>query len=44
MHVRKKKKQVALSLFRLLVQKEIGFKSDKGGYAGLIEEAQNYMV
>lgn len=26
------------------MQKEIGYKSDKPGYAGLIDEAQNYMV
>ncbi|CAM9255958.1 unnamed protein product, partial [Choristocarpus tenellus] len=36
--------KVALMLFRGLVQREIGFKSDKAGYDGLIEEAQNYMV
>lgn len=37
-------KQVALALFRMLVQKEIGYKSAREGYAGLIDEAQNYMV
>lgn len=36
--------KVALALFRMLVQKEIGYKSEKSGYAGLIDEAQNYMV
>jgi len=36
--------KVALSLFRMLVQKEIGYKSEEPGYAGLIDEAQNYMV
>lgn len=36
--------QVALGLFRLLVQKEIGYKSPEAGYPGLIDEAQNYMV
>lgn len=36
--------KVALALFRILVQKEIGYKSEKPGYAGLIDEAQNYMV
>lgn len=36
--------KVALALFRMLVQKEIGYKSEKPGYAGLIDEAQNYMV
>ena len=36
--------KVALGLFRLLVQKEINYKSDQSGYAGLIDEAQNYMV
>ncbi|CAB1100231.1 unnamed protein product [Ectocarpus sp. CCAP 1310/34] len=35
--------KVALALFRNLVQKEIGYKSEKPGYAGLIDEAQNYM-
>lgn len=35
---------MALSLFRMLVQKEIGYKSEEPGYAGLIDEAQNYMV
>lgn len=36
--------KVALGLFRILVQKEIGYKSEKPGYDGLIDEAQNYMV
>ncbi|CBJ33737.1 conserved unknown protein [Ectocarpus siliculosus] len=36
--------KVALALFRVLVQKEIGYKSEEPGYAGLIDEAQNYMV
>lgn len=36
--------KVALALFRILVQKEIGYKSEEPGYAGLIDEAQNYMV
>lgn len=36
--------KVALALFRILVQKEIGYKSEQPGYAGLIDEAQNYMV
>lgn len=36
--------KVALALFRGLVQKEIGYKSEQPGYAGLIDEAQNYMV
>jgi hypothetical protein len=31
--------KLALTLFRNLVQNEIGFKSDKEGYEGLIEEA-----
>jgi hypothetical protein len=31
--------KLALILFRNLVQSEIGFKSDKAGYEGLIEEA-----
>jgi hypothetical protein len=31
--------KLALTLFRNLVQNEIGFKSDKVGYEGLIEEA-----
>lgn len=35
---------MSLGLFRLLVQKEIGYKSAEAGYAGLIDEAQNYMV
>ncbi|CAM9247587.1 unnamed protein product [Chrysoparadoxa australica] len=36
--------KVALALFRGLVQRNIGFKSELPGYAGLVEEAQNYMV
>ncbi|CAM9194912.1 unnamed protein product [Ectocarpus sp. 12 AP-2014] len=36
--------KVALALFRLLVQREIGYKSEKPGYTGLIDEAQDYMV
>jgi hypothetical protein len=35
---------VALSLFRGLVQKEIGFVSAKEGYDGLIEEARYYQL
>jgi hypothetical protein len=34
----------ALSLFRRLVQREIGFASDKPGYDGLLEEARYYML
>lgn len=36
--------KVALGLFRSLVQREIGYRSAKDGYAGLVDEAQNYMV
>eukprot|EP00611_Tribonema_gayanum_P013511 TRINITY_DN2449_c0_g1_i2.p1 TRINITY_DN2449_c0_g1~~TRINITY_DN2449_c0_g1_i2.p1 ORF type:complete len:263 (-),score=66.13 TRINITY_DN2449_c0_g1_i2:73-861(-) len=36
--------KLSLALFRNLVQREIGFKSEKEGYEGLIEEAHNYMV
>jgi hypothetical protein len=36
--------QVALRLFRGLVQKEIGFVSSLEGYDGLIEEARYYQM
>jgi hypothetical protein len=36
--------KVSLDLFRSLVQREIGFKSQKPGFDGLVDEAQNYMV
>ncbi len=36
--------RVALALFRQLVQREIGFKSEKPGYDGLVEEARHYQL
>jgi len=36
--------QFCLAIFRLLVQGQTGFKSEKDGYTGLVEEAQQYMI
>jgi len=36
--------KLALGLFRSLVQREIGYKSESSNYEGLIDEAKNYQL